>query len=570
MRLCRAFSAVFLILLLPIVLMIYEPFRLEFLHQAHGQVHGFASRLALLPTILELMLRHRGSPLRKDIFFGHLRPKMWLAPLVTDWGWEQGIGYGSFASLKPSDDPYHVIAQVFSNAQFNRLVGDPHLKRRRYGLVAQNDVREFPAKLFPALLREGRSVIQLDSDDEDRRARRALMAREIDALASDPSRQYAIADAPRRCTDENSTDASSTNDGGSESSTSACASAFWRPEEHATAAAVAATVGYNLFLWMFEGCALSGEQLDAIAEYHAIMAPAIVGLGSPTEAEAARCDEIRRGVYATVAASEGGEAYLGKARADAGVTMPAEEHLMELLLVTLFAGYGGTGDLAGAALQHIRSSGDPAGQVELFRRDPEAYMLEAARLYTAVGGSSGYASAAFVNNNNNNDNNKNNDDDENDDNKNNKTNSNNNGGGGSSSSDSRGPPGLTLVHRNGRFAHTVREGDLVVAHTVGPNRDPLIFGRDVAGNMGAGPDDFAPGRLNADRLVTWNAELRDIRKCKNAHSCDDAPRGCPGAHLARRLATAVVGHFVAGIERELGLGGGGSGGGSSGDAPGEL
>ena len=63
---------------------------------------------------------------------------------------------------------------------------------------------------------------------------------------------------------------------------------------------------------------------------------------------------------------------------------------------------------------------------------------------------------------------------------------------------------------------------------------------------------FVPGRENADRLLTWVSELRDIRVCPSpALGCDTSPRNCPGAELAQRIIAQVTTYFLEGIEWQL-------------------
>lgn len=57
-----------------------------------------------------------------------------------------------------------------------------------------------------------------------------------------------------------------------------------------------------------------------------------------------------------------------------------------------------------------------------------------------------------------------------------------------------------------------------------------------------------------DRILTWNAELGDIRKCKNTAgfpSCKEAPRPCVGTWLSLRVAKAAVAFFMDGVEKSL-------------------
>lgn len=92
-------------------------------------------------------------------------------------------------------------------------------------------------------------------------------------------------------------------------------------------------------------------------------------------------------------------------------------------------------------------------------------------------------------------------------------------------------------------------GTSVMLWTSAANYDPHVFGGPAQSADYA--KRFIPGRENADRLLTWVAELRDLNKCPDAAGCAHAPRPCPGTHLALYLATEASKAFVAAAaERE--------------------
>ena len=98
--------------------------------------------------------------------------------------------------------------------------------------------------------------------------------------------------------------------------------------------------------------------------------------------------------------------------------------------------------------------------------------------------------------------------------------------------------GLSVVERNGSLAGL----SILTA-----NLDPAVFG----GPNGSAKA-FVPGRENADRLLTWVSELRDIRECPSpALGSDALPRNCPGAELAQSIVVQVTTHFLEGIEWQL-------------------
>jgi len=254
------------------------------------------------------------------------------------------------------------------------------------------------------------------------------------------------------------------------------------PHDGADDKAVQRVLGVTLFRWLFD--ADVSDEIELLIEYDALFAPAVFGQFNAGTAGGARLAEIRGKLEPKVAAGRFGQKFLALAT-ERG--MPATARLQEVLWIVLFAAFGGTGNLALQTVKHLLK--DPAKYVPLFRKDSEAFMLEAARLYPPVGGMN------FM--------------------------------------ELREPLEMKLASGGSLRAGA---GTWGVTITSGANRDPTVF---------ADPDAFAPGRANAERLLTWNAELRDIR-------AGTAPRGCPGTHLALRLATAVVAYFVPGIEAKLG------------------
>ena len=65
------------------------------------------------------------------------------------------------------------------------------------------------------------------------------------------------------------------------------------------------------------------------------------------------------------------------------LSRPARARLDEMLWIALFAGYGGTSNLAYETLRMIEKDQALAA---LFRADPDSFMLEAARVRPPVGG----------------------------------------------------------------------------------------------------------------------------------------------------------------------------------------
>jgi len=242
--------------------------------------------------------------------------------------------------------------------------------------------------------------------------------------------------------------------------------------------AIMRVLGVTLFQWLF-GVDVSNE-IELILEYDKLFAPAVFGGFTGGVVGGKRLAEIRDIIEHKVARGEVGREFLALAESRG---MPGQTRLQDAIWVVLFAGFGGTSNLAIQTIKHILAN--PGLNVPLLRKDVEAFMLEAARLYPPVGGMNPIELREPL--------------------------------------ELKLPAGKTVVAPVGTWGLTI---------TSGANRDPTIF---------EDPETFRPGRKNAERLLTWNAELGDIRAGK-------AVRGCPGTHLSLRLATSVVSYFVDGAE----------------------
>lgn len=247
-------------------------------------------------------------------------------------------------------------------------------------------------------------------------------------------------------------------------------------------------VGVNLY-WGLFGIDITRE-LDMHYEHDALIAP--VALGAPVSvAQGKRLAEIKSALMAKLNASIIGKNFVEVANEQG---MNGQDRLHELLWIASFAGYGGTGNLAFYTMKHILK--EPAKYVKLFRSDSEAFILEAARFYPPVGGMNPFAATKA----------------------------------------------RTVKFANGRTLD-VKEGDPGIIFTSNANMDPQVFDE---------PEVFRPGRSNALRLLSWNNEVGDFRKCNDVAGCPEAPRACPGTHFSIRLVTKVVSFFVGGIEKALG------------------
>lgn len=252
---------------------------------------------------------------------------------------------------------------------------------------------------------------------------------------------------------------------------------------------VMSTVGLNLFKRLF-GADMTSE-LDIMFEYDHTFTPVV--LGAPLSASSAkRLSEIRGKLMAKVGVTDISKNFLALAK-ERG--MNGQQRLNEMLWIAMFAGYGGTGTLTTETIKLTLK--DPAKYVKLYRKDPAAFILEAARYLPPVAGMNPFKVMKAE----------------------------------------------THQLANGRQLK-VEIGQAGILSTSGANRDPAIFAES--------PNDFKPGRKNAKRLLSWNAELQDIEKCDSAAlGCAEAPRPCPGTWLSLRIASEVVAFFMDGIQQGL-------------------
>jgi len=250
------------------------------------------------------------------------------------------------------------------------------------------------------------------------------------------------------------------------------------------------TVGFNLFRWMF-GVDLSVDQLTMMEEYDGTLALAVMGLfGKENIKGGETLAKIRKEIEGVIIPSNEGQKYIAGAN-ERG--MDGLNRLREVIFISMFAGYGGTGGLTTLSVAHL--VGDPKNQVPLFFADTKAYMEECARFFPPVNGMNPYkVTDAFK---------------------------------GALSN------GKEVDWPVGTFG---------MMSTSGANRDPAVF-KD--------PNVFKPGRENGDRFMTFNNEYREVNACVSTADCPKAPRGCPGTHMALRLATGVMKFFAEGEKAKL-------------------
>lgn len=397
-------------------------------------------------------------------YLGCMKPEIGHS-LEAIYGLEGGVAMLQLPFLLPTGKPFPMH---FSHKSYKEVAYDPAAGRPDDMMVGSNK-----SSLPPGVLPDGveHILLNFNTGHPEHTARRKLLADGLPALALKPSKAEVLKVPVGVAASD--------------------AAVFGHPlfglRHMKLKRSVFNTVGLNLFGWLF-GADIS-DHLAEHFEYDSLFAPVVLGAPCSTRS-GARLGEIRAGIYAKVAASEGGKKFVELAKSRG---MNGTERLQEMVWIAMFAGYGGTSNLAFETVKHALK--EPAKYVKLFRQDPDAYMLEAARLFPPVGGMNPYQVTKKT----------------------------------------------TFKLRTGRTLE-MKPGDVGLLFTTNANLDPSIF---------ASPDEFKPGRPNGERLLSWNAEVRDFRKCETVAGCPAAPRGCPGMHLSLRLATKVVGFFMKGIEDAL-------------------
>eukprot|EP00929_Paragymnodinium_shiwhaense_P092528 TRINITY_DN52465_c0_g2_i1.p1 TRINITY_DN52465_c0_g2~~TRINITY_DN52465_c0_g2_i1.p1 ORF type:complete len:485 (+),score=98.46 TRINITY_DN52465_c0_g2_i1:59-1513(+) len=256
---------------------------------------------------------------------------------------------------------------------------------------------------------------------------------------------------------------------------------------------------YQFFRHLF-AIELSGTDIDALKEWTTVNAPILLGFGS--ESGAKRSSELSNHFVQLVLRSELGRQLAHEAERRG---MNGEQRVRKTLFELVFAGFGG--NAPGGALACLRLlkeiQKNPSERIPLFKRDPKAFVLEAMRQR---------------------------------------------GGGGAGMNPIIVPETVTHTLPTG-FKVTEKAGDYLGTVTIHGNHDPEVFGGPEKSNDYA--QAFLPGRENADRLLNFVAEVRDIRKCPNMTGCDEAPRFCLGTFLMLRLNEQIATWYVEGLERSL-------------------
>lgn len=256
--------------------------------------------------------------------------------------------------------------------------------------------------------------------------------------------------------------------------------------------AVHAAVGFSLFKMLFD-VELESWELASMQDWAEVMKPCAANKCACIPATCKATRAFFDHMLKRLSESAVGNIYLAEAKSR-GWSEPADR-LREMLFITLFAGFGGTGDTAWASVVKLNS--DAPKMVPLFQKDPEAFILEIARVYPGVAGMVNLA-----------------------------------------------PRSQKVTLGNGRD-YTLKEDEAYMNWNAGANVDPTVFGGPSKSEEYA--NEFRPGREMADRVMTFNGEIREIRSCGHTTGhpeCEKAARPCPGAFLAPYIAQKVTAYFA--------------------------
>ncbi|CAE7730608.1 unnamed protein product, partial [Symbiodinium sp. CCMP2456] len=366
--------------------------------------------------------------------------------LIGTFTWETGIGLHAVFAPSMAFHGDKVGTVMFSHSAYKSWAHDAAAGRPADMMVASNKT-SLPPGVLPDLSPD--ILLNFDTGSAEHTARRKLLADALPSLGQEFQLDFQV--PPGTSVDGISK------------------------------RAVFDTVGFNLFRALF-GVDV-GAELGIIFEYDGTFTPAV--LGAPVLAfQGRRLSEIRSTVMKKVEAGEIARNFIALAT-ERG--MSGKQRLDEMVWIALFAGYGGTGNLAYETLRLILK--DPGLYVPMFQRDADAFMLEAARIKPPVGGMN---PAQFRKS--------------------------------------------TQIHFNSiGKTWTAHEGELTMMLSSGANHDPSVF-KDA--------HKFIPGRENAERLLSWNNEWGAFKTCDTVAGCPAAPRGCPGTFLSMKLARDTVAAFV--------------------------
>jgi len=387
--------------------------------------------------------------------------------LVHIFGWEKGIGNFVPFSVSLLKHAHWEMPMHFSHAAYRNITHDPKAGRPMDAFVFSKK-SDLPDGVLPDL--EKNILLNFDTGTEEHWGRRKLIADMLPALN--------YTDEPVKLKIPNGENAKAFAHGVGlvESLVGPMLGGKLKKQ-------VFDLVGLNIFQQLF-GVDIS-EHLDDHFEYDKTFAPGVIGV--PVMGfQGKRLKDIRAKIFARIKVGDIGRAFIKEAEKRG---WDGETRLNEMVWIAMFAGYGGTGNLAYETLKFIVK--DPETYVPLYKKDPRAFMIEAARHFPPVGGMNPVAYREDT----------------------------------------------THTLANGVIL-TPKAGDLALTLSSGANMDPQVFKE---------PHAFIPNRPNGMKLLSWNNELDAFMSCDSVAGCPAAPRGCPGTWLSLRVATAAVGFFVDGL-----------------------
>lgn len=243
---------------------------------------------------------------------------------------------------------------------------------------------------------------------------------------------------------------------------------------------------HNLFYQAF-GVRFTAEELDMVDELNSGVGMLLAG--NPSEASIKRGLFMQETLEKALLKTEFSKTFLAGAKKRG---LDGNGLIRNLILSFIAAGYLGTGNMATRTIGFVDQNPE---MIAVFKKDKEAFMLEAIRLFGGGGGGSVWT----VN---------------------------------ETTTWTLGS-GIKIREDAGMMAMS----SLYVA-----NQDPSVFGGPS--NDPAYAMKFVPGRKNAERLLSWMTEIGDIRKCPDMTGCKAAPRFCPGAELSQRLGREMVDYYI--------------------------
>ena len=364
-------------------------------------------------------------------------------------------GWGADGAGLKAGEPGAYGKFLFSHKAVTSYANDPKLRRNPDIFIASSvkDLWEakglVPKGFFPI-------VISMDTDNPERIKRRTFINDYFTALLNPPEMDVAAAAKHAGLTTP------------------------WVLTDAAAAERLVTCLLYgSLFRFM-----PPSNILDAVHEWADRAKACAVGKCAPGT-DGPQVWGLFEKIVGSVTQAEVGKEFL-KAASQYGFDDP-EARLREMLLITNFAGVGGTSDNVGAALYAV--SKEPHLRT-VFWKDPDAFVREAARLYPGVAGML-----------------------------------------------TRNNKERSLTLGNGRAVHA-EENEEFYIWNAGGNIDPTIFGGPSTSQAYA--LQFDPSREHLEKMLTFNAELGHILGCNSTVGCPGAARPCPGTRLALKISVEVL------------------------------